>query len=352
MPARLVDGDALWRSKKLKEVPVALRAEYANLLPLAEANGGFEYDPDRVWADVFAFNRPDVTPERCAAILEAYIAAGMLEVYEQNGKQYGFWVGIDKPGRLPSPAHQARYATLPPVPTSVERKAALAELSAHDQAIGIASSTGNRPIDSEVESRIRTALNQCEEKTLWKRELRIAVQAHGYDVLLEALDLWLESQSTFTGRRPVTAFLRALPSLAGASRGPATVKSAALQQVEDAIALASNNHVVFSNQEKPHLALLVKEHGPDAVIQVFRDFYGKLDDFGIKWATKNFLEKAPQFLRTLRIQREERERQDAFAATQAAAMQQQAQTEAATLAQQEAEAEDVADEAFAEFEEN
>jgi hypothetical protein len=348
LPARIIDGTAIARSQKLKKVPVQFRADYPLLLTLAEANGAFEYDADRIWSDLFSYNREDVDRDRCAEMLEAFIDADMLEVYEQDGKNYGFWVGIDKPGRLPSAAHQARYATLPPAPA---RKAALAELSEYDQEIGIATpSTGNRSIESEIESRCRAALNQCEEKVHWRKELRVAVQTHGYDVVLQAFDLWAESQTTFTGRRPVSVFLKALPSFANSRPTSATVKSVALQQVEDAIALASNNVVVFANFEKPHLALLVKEHGPETIISIFRDFYAKQDDYGQKWATKNFLEKAPQFLRTLRIQREERDRQEAFAAQQVSVLQQQAQTEAETLSAQEAETAVVADEAFAEFE--
>lgn len=40
MPKRIVDGEGLWRSDKLSEVtPAWIKAEYANLVPLALANG-------------------------------------------------------------------------------------------------------------------------------------------------------------------------------------------------------------------------------------------------------------------------------------------------------------------------
>lgn len=358
---RIVDGEGIWRSKKLKSVPVDMRAEFANILPVAEANGAFEYDSDAVWANVYSYNRPDVSAERCGEILAAFVDAGMISVYEESGRTYGYFEGSDKPGRLPSPAHQARYSALPPVPvrdplpggpayvSSRQRIVDGVEVERTFHGVDVPLSTGNRSIDSEIESRCRAAMGQSEDRIHWKKELRIAVQTHGYDLVLQAFDLWAESQTTFTGRRPITTFLKALPSLAHSRPSGATVKSAALQQVEDAIALASNNAVVFSNQEKPHLALLVKEHGPDAVISIFRDFYAPLDDYGQKWANRNFIEKAPQFLRTLRIQREERERQEAFAATQVAALQEQSAVEAAKLAAQETETDAAADEAFAEF---
>src|SRR6185312_2992389 len=116
MPARVVDGDSLWRSKKLKNVPVEFRAEYANLLSLAQANGVFECEPDQVWADVYAFNRPDVDAARVVQILDALEHAELLFRWEQSGKVYGYWVGIEKTGRLPTGAHLKRYKNLPPNP--------------------------------------------------------------------------------------------------------------------------------------------------------------------------------------------------------------------------------------------
>lgn len=49
--------------------PPEWRAEYANLLPLAMANGVFEANPRRIWATVYAFNRPGRDVEDVAAIL-------------------------------------------------------------------------------------------------------------------------------------------------------------------------------------------------------------------------------------------------------------------------------------------
>ena len=64
MPKRILDGESLWGSGKLARVePPAFRAEFANLLPLALANGVFEANPRLIWSRVYAFNRPDVSLE-------------------------------------------------------------------------------------------------------------------------------------------------------------------------------------------------------------------------------------------------------------------------------------------------
>jgi hypothetical protein len=105
MPKRLIDGEGVWRSDKLRIIePVNYRAEYTNLLPLALANGTFECDPHRIWSLVYAYNRPDVSPEEVSKILDALERAKMLFrwIDPKSGKVCGYWAGIEKEGRLPT----------------------------------------------------------------------------------------------------------------------------------------------------------------------------------------------------------------------------------------------------------
>lgn len=104
MPKRVLDGDAMWTSRKLKLVePEWVRGEYSNLLPLALANGVFELDLDQIWARVYAYLRPSISRDDVAKIITAFERNGLLfRFQDENGKAWGYWVGIDKPGRLPS----------------------------------------------------------------------------------------------------------------------------------------------------------------------------------------------------------------------------------------------------------
>lgn len=104
MPKRLVDGEKMWRSDKLKRVqPESFRAEYANLLPLALANGSFECDPARIWAEVYSFNRPTMQLADVERLLEALESVKLLFRWrEPDNKVWGYWIGIDKNGLLPS----------------------------------------------------------------------------------------------------------------------------------------------------------------------------------------------------------------------------------------------------------
>jgi hypothetical protein len=136
VPKRVVDGEGIWRSEKLSRVPEEFRAEYANLLPLALANGTFEVEPRRVWSQAYAFNRPDISVSDVEAFLLEFERAGMLFSWidRTDGKVWGFWVGINKPGRLPAASRlKARHETLGPEPP----KEALEQyLAAHRPANG------------------------------------------------------------------------------------------------------------------------------------------------------------------------------------------------------------------------
>lgn len=107
LPKRIVDGEGLWGSDKLLAVqPEWVRAEYANLIPLALSNGAFECSVRRVWRDVYSYNRPSMTEKRVALILDSLERAKLLFRFQCEGKTWGFWTGIDRPGRLPPISRQ------------------------------------------------------------------------------------------------------------------------------------------------------------------------------------------------------------------------------------------------------
>ena len=83
----------MWKSDKLLRVPVEYRGEIGMLLPLSSARGTFEADPRKVWSKVYSYNRPNITPEICAKILNSLESARMLFRWtDQTGKLWGYWV--------------------------------------------------------------------------------------------------------------------------------------------------------------------------------------------------------------------------------------------------------------------
>jgi hypothetical protein len=110
VPKRVLDGEGIWRSDKIGRVqPVRARAEYANILPLALANGSFECSGPRVWSIVYSYNRPDVQLADVEIFLNAFEEAGLLFRWtESDGKSWAYFVGIEKPGRLPGKSRKGK----------------------------------------------------------------------------------------------------------------------------------------------------------------------------------------------------------------------------------------------------
>jgi len=147
MPNRMVHGEALWGSRKIKSLPAKMRAEYAWLLMLALDNGVFEAEAKLVWSKCYTYNRAEsergdenpldlVNQEDVVRILDELEKAKLLFRWVQcgaralayrgarevpaNGKIWGHWVKIEKPGRLPAPS--ARRKVGPEVPQKLLRK--------------------------------------------------------------------------------------------------------------------------------------------------------------------------------------------------------------------------------------
>jgi hypothetical protein len=123
LPKRVVDGEAIWTSRKLRLVePEWVRGEFANLLPLALANGVFELDADQIWARVYAYLRPSMSRDDVSKIVAAFERSGLLFGWNaEDGKRWGFWIGIDKPGRLPRLSRLKNgHEKLGPAPPKVE----------------------------------------------------------------------------------------------------------------------------------------------------------------------------------------------------------------------------------------
>jgi hypothetical protein len=86
-------------------------------------NGSFECDTRSVWARCYAANCPDVSVERVEEILDSLQRVKILFRWQDtDGRTWGFWVGIRKPGRLPGPSRKdhEKSGAEPPVGQLVE----------------------------------------------------------------------------------------------------------------------------------------------------------------------------------------------------------------------------------------
>jgi hypothetical protein len=120
MNKRILDGVGVWKSDKIARIqPEWIRAEYANWIPLALANGSFEADTRKIWSTVYSYNRPDISFDIVEEIKREFCRVGLLFLWqdEGSGKIWGYFTGIEKPGRLPAKSRLDRkHEPIGPIP--------------------------------------------------------------------------------------------------------------------------------------------------------------------------------------------------------------------------------------------
>ena len=183
--------------------------------------------------------------------------------------------------------------------------------------------SNHQPIENNFETIAKENLGICEPKKEFTKELKLAVKEHGHDALLESFYNWTVSIGTFMGRRPVTAFLKNPSAHIGSVRVKPQVSNPALSKTEERIAYVSDNRVFFTGDYRIKLAALLKDFGPELVITAFESFFQDLDDKGIQWAAREFLQRAPVMITTIQRKKSEAEsaaklQAAAFAAAQQA----------------------------------
>jgi len=118
MPIRLIDGDAAWAADKLAACGEEFVPHYYMLLPLALANGSFEYNVPDITRRVYGKTMPAMTRDQVQSILLQFQRAKLLFTWRtEDGKLWGYWTKIER--RLP-PVSQVRrgYRLGAPVPVA------------------------------------------------------------------------------------------------------------------------------------------------------------------------------------------------------------------------------------------
>lgn len=380
MPARVIDGDSLWRSKKLKKMSPTFRGEYANLVPLAEANGVFDCDPERVWSDVYAFNRPEINVETVEKILYELEQVDLLRRWKDKDKIWGYWTGIHKSGRLPVGKHLERYKNLPPNPPDEIRDAEVVLESSgispglsHDDPpwfgigldrFGIGVVREENPDENdfpengqEDEMKAKKAIPAlCQQILHQKADMYpdTVAQIEAYAIstsngqVIRQFEEWAVENvyEEFRGR-PVAAFLRSLdnPRVTEARQVASDPQTIALARE---LAYLSDGVVSFNDKEKGGLGKLLTEgNTKEELLSVFRTFFADIqnDEFALKFAAKNFVEKADQLVYTARRKATERTTEQAAVARAAEEMTRRAEEERRTrLEAQEREKEQIEEE--------
>jgi hypothetical protein len=286
---RMVDGDGLWTSEKLRRMSPEFRAEYANCLPLAGANGTFEVDISLIWRMVYAYNREGVTVTTVEQIFHEFKQADLLRTWQDDGKVYGFWVGIDKEGRLPQPSHRkTRYKNDPPPPPSyvLERSAPVVEEKE------FVSQETEEPVGAK--KNIQVAALQIFGVSLsadpgWP-EIAIMCKAYGEDKVSEAFETWAYDNADSGIRFPLTAFLKALPLMMSTSKVEAVgVDNAELDDLNSDLYTIGGNQA-FSGKNLAALAGLLQNYSTEEIKAAYAEFVADKDSNSLRFAPKEFAE--------------------------------------------------------------
>jgi hypothetical protein len=324
MPKRMLDGDRLWRSDKLRQVqPESFRAEYANIYPLALANGSFECAPERVWYEVYAYNRPSITAENVRAILDEFERVKLLfRWHDASNKQWGYWVGCEK--TLPTPAQisQSRYKAGEAVPEQGLRDflqfATCKTVAANELHVLGLDRNGLEGIGEEG-MKIKNSLTDLSRAILGVRigpqdanwtEIKALVRVYGESAVEDKFEQWAKSQ-TQAPNYPLSGFVRVADALLTGKFASFTPPEYVSVLVNDLVAI-SDGRVIFNNNQRAAISCLMTVNSPADIKSAFQEFWGNIDgdEFLIKQAAKTFTEAAEQLL-YVRAKRQENERKTA-----------------------------------------
>jgi hypothetical protein len=311
MAKRMLDGDKLWRSDKLRQVqPESFRAEYSNLYALALANGAFECAPDRVWCEVYAYNRPSISPETVREILREFERVKLLFRWQAgDGKTWGFWVGSEKMLPTPEQIRQSKYKIGEPVPKQQLAAFLMPATSNNVEQQGTRTWFGldRNGLEwiGEDNVSIKNSLTDLSRAILGVRigpqdsnwiEIKALVRVYGEEAVMVKFEDWAKSQ-TSPPNYPLSGFVRVADALLS-GKFAASVSGEDLSALANGLVAVSDGRVIFNNNHRAALGALLVENSPADIKSAFQEFWGNIsgDEFLIKQAAKTFTEAAEQLL--------------------------------------------------------
>ena len=294
MPKRIVDGEGVWGSDKILQLKEEYRPEYANLVPLAEANGVFEADAYKVWSRVYSYNRRDKDVVWVSGLLEDLVRVGLLLLWENKGKVWGFWEGNQKAGRLPSPSEQEKYKNLPDrPPRSLLSDSPENSISLLPR-LGLVGSVKNRigldpaGLTEEELMKIQTeAKAVCEAfgvtpggyKSDWDQMAILARTYKTGSVLNDLKEYLDEYRGDDFPRGAIPRYLQVASARLAQDAGPtaATLKDPEVVSLARELSYLSGGSVAFQDKQKIRLAETLKEFTAEEVTSVFKTWLDEQD---------------------------------------------------------------------------
>jgi len=352
----MLDGDRLWRSDKLKQVkPESFRAEYANMLPLALANGTFECSPEKIWFEVYAFNRESFKPSKIAKILDEFERAKLLFRWVAgDGKVWGYWTGIEKTLPTDEQIKQSRYKTGQPVPkqqlTDFISSATCNNVEQQVARTWIGLDRNELEGVEEDNVNIKNALTDKAREILGVRigpqdsnwpEIKSLVRVYGDDAVAGKFEQWAKSQTQIPNY-PLSGFIRIADGLLS-GKFSSSVSPEELSSLVNDLVIVSDGRVIFNNNQKQAIAGLLVDNSPADIKSAFQEFWGNIenDDFSVRQAAKTFTEAAEQLLAVQSRRREKEARTQELLRASTEAEQKKAASELAARMKEESDLQDL-----------
>lgn len=317
MSARFLDGEGVWTSDKIREVKKEFRSEYPSWLPLADANGVFEANPGLIWRKVYSYNRPEISVEKVAEILDEFERVGLVVTWKKSSqgrkdskkyeKRYAYFVGIES--RLPPKTHRKRYKTLGvKPPASLWRESTTTPDKIHPELELELEIEPEKELEQEpdVEGKVRLE-KELEKISLTilgidtfvpdfaKEKLKLYAEVYGKLEVIEAFQNWAESRRGEQIQYPASEFLKVA---SGLLQGIITGRSN--PEVDDlAITLhgMESSAPAATSKELAVLGAFLKEgYTAEEIRAAYLAHLGTLDDYGVKKAIKTFCDGAGRLL--------------------------------------------------------
>lgn len=301
MPKRLIDGEAIWASQKLKKVSVKYRGHFQAILPLAEANGVFEADPELVWSRVFSFNRPDVVVEDVIQFMDEFENAGMIFRWQQDDKTYAIFNGINKTGRLPVESHLKRYKNLPPnPPQNLSRIVPDSPGTCPEGLVWFGKDMvrygfdepkeENMAIKARIKKLASTKLGWLGKINDWEAaELnQLALAYRGEQELVLKFYDWVEEENPVASENTIREFIKYAKDNIDNYRETKDLVDERLNPLLAKIVTISDQSP--AGRSKIAARNLLKIYSPEEIISAFLEDYANRDEFRSKFAVREFFE--------------------------------------------------------------
>lgn len=320
----MIDGEALWTSGKLNKVfPVEWRVHYANWIPMAEINGVFEADPFLIHYKIYAYLCPDTTKENVQDILDEFKRVDLIRTWKAVGKNWGYFVGMEKPGRLPFKSQLDRgdyklKSGIPNPPISLmEQDTSESQYENNESQarfrLGLGKGIG---LGEEEFVSFKNTITDKARELLGVRifpgdqgwsEMSSLARVYGQDRVIEAFVEWAELGDSST--YPLTSFVRIAD---GVLRGDRVLKTNAdTTQLINELVSITNGEILFDQKQQMAIGKMLSSWNYIDIKSAFREFYGQIsgDDFALKHAARKFVETAEQLLTLQKRRKEEARKQ-------------------------------------------